>query len=823
MVRHFSCHPIRRIERSRGLTIHGLHRRRNGYPLHSSAGSVKAFRLSSAAKIAVFCAMFSVVLPAAASDLKPNAKPIELRNPARHFNIPKLTGRPTLADFDGMAASTELSKSMLKLEKFVQRDPKDGAPASQRTEVYVGYTDKNFYMVFLAFDTDVSQIRAHMNRREDIQQDDQVGAFIDTMDDRNHAYTIYVNPLGIQQDGIFSENGDLDLSWDTLWYSSARLTPEGYVAWFEIPFKSLRFPKAPVQQWGIFFERDIPRNNESAFYPAISNNQQGLLTQEAQMLGMTEISPGRNMQFIPYGSFSSFRSLDQRDPAVTRFSQRTAQFRAGLDSKVVLHDSLVFDTTVNPDFAQVESDEPQTTVNQRFEVYFPEKRPFFLENAGYFETPINLVFTRRLIDPSFGLRMTGKIGKWGIGTLLADDRSPGKSVTAVDPLIDRRAYFGIVRVTHDIGKNSRVGVIYTDRELETDPATTCTSNRCVVGFNRIGGVDGRWKISEKWVANFQALASSTKYNDGTRSAGPAYKVYVERSSNKLEFNSMYLDNSPGFLTEVGFFQRPDIRRFSNFLQYRFRKNGKKLVWHGPQLFTVNLWDHTGLRLEYSGNVNYRWVFKRQTQFGIYANIGHERLRPVDFSALPGNVDYTHNQRGFFFSTGFWKQLSLNSEVNWGVDTNYSPPVGPPVLGKSNYVQAGMTWRPVRGMTVENSYLLSRLRDNVTGTNIFNAHIIRSKINYQFTRELSLRVIGQYDSVISNPLLTTLTPDKNVNADFLFTYLLHPGTAIYVGYNSNLHNYDRSLLQDSGGLIRSQNGLINDGRQVFVKVSYMFRY
>src|SRR5262249_22830285 len=161
-------------------------------------------------------------------------------------------------------------------------------------------------------------------------------------------------------------------------------------------------------------------------------------------------SPGRNMQFNPYGSFRSFHGLDDRDPNHVTYSNRTANFAGGLDSKFVLKDSLVLDTTINPDFAQVESDEPQTTVNQRFEVFFPEQRPFFQENAGYFQTPIKLVFTRRVIDPTYGVRLTGKIDQWSIGTLLADDRSPGKSVPENDPLSGHRAYYGVMRVSHDL-------------------------------------------------------------------------------------------------------------------------------------------------------------------------------------------------------------------------------------------------------------------------------------------------------------------------------------------------------------------------------------
>jgi predicted porin len=161
---------------------------------------------------------------------------------------------------------------------------------------------------------------------------------------------------------------------------------------------------------------------------------------------------------------------------------------------------------------------------------------------------------------------------------------------------------------------------------------------------------------------------------------------------------------------------------------------------------------------------------------------------------------------------------MHGELSWGTDTNFDPALGPPVLANSSSADVSATIRPVQGLTIDNSYLLTRLQDQQTGASIFNNHIIRSKWNYQFTRALSLRVIGQYSTVLSNPALTSLQNTKNLNADVLVTYLVHPGTAVYVGYNSNLQNLD-----SNGNLLRTQHGFINDGRQFFVKVSYLFRY
>ena len=750
------------------------------------------------------------------------------------LHIPHLKKRPAIADFLTMQPSPAFASEMLKIDGFVQRDPKDGSPISQKTEVYLGYTDQNLYVVCVCFDSEPDKIRAHMVRREQINDDDQFGFVLDTFSDRKNGLFFYGNPFGVQQDGIWNDFQEPDYSYDMLWNSQGKVTSQGFVVWFEIPFRSLRFPRNPEQTWGIFFERDIRRNFEFSFYPHISSNTQGWLSQETHADGLKKISPGRNIQFVPYGSLRSFRGLDDRPGGVPHFVGKSFEPRAGLDSKIVLKDSLVFDATLNPDFAQVESDEPQVTVNQRFEVFFPEKRPFFLENAGYFATPINLVFTRRIADPDYGLRLTGKQGPWSIGAFFADDKSPGKSVAPADPLSGAKAYFGVLRVNHDIGKQSTIGFIYTARELATVSNTACGDNRCIVGSNRVGGIDAKITFSPTWYTTAQALVSSTDFNNGFHKGGPDFWEYVEHSTRKVEYNVLYQDTSEGFQTETGFFRRPDIRRFSQFALYRFRPEGKHLVWHGPGLFTINNWDHKGTRLEWFANANYRFQFQRQVFFGFFGNLGHERLRPSDFSALLDNRDYAHHHSGFFFQSAFFKQVSVNGELGWGTDTNFDaplipappgPPVaGPPVLAQSSYAQIFLTVRPTGKLTIDNTYFLTRLRSLSSGPNIFNNHIIRSKWNYQFTREFSLRFIGQYAAVLANQNLTSLQTTKNFNADLLFTYLLHPGTAVYVGYNSNLQNLDPSLSQDSNGnLLHVPNRFMNDGRQIFVKVSYLFRF
>ena len=767
------------------------------------------------------------------SKLNPDTRPTMVHESSSLF-IPRLKAAPTLGDFAGMEPATPLARQMVKVSHFTQKEPHDGQAVSEPTEAFLGYTDKNFYAVFLAFDQHPHKIRARMLRRELIDDDDQVGLWLDTFHDHRHAYMFYSNPYGIQQDGLYAENQGFDDSFDTVWHTYSQMNGSGYIVIMEIPFKSLRFRPKASDDWGFILIRVIPRHSEHSYFPRNTNKVQGNLTQEGTLEGFHDISPGRNMQFIPYTSAGAFRSLDGRDPAGERFTGNTLEPKAGLDSKVVIKDSLVLDTTINPDFGEIESDDPQVTVNQRFEVFFPEKRPFFQENSNFFQTPLNLVFTRRVVNPLYGARLTGVEGPWAIGAFLANDRAPGQAVISSDPLFGSNAYFGVLRLNRQFGKGSSVGLIYTDRELHTAPNSFCTLTECEVGFNRVGGFDTEIKINQNWQMNAQAVTSETKFSDGSHQSGPAYNLFVERSSRAVEFNTQYQDISPGFNTETGFVPRSDYRQFSNFFGYTWRPKGGALTAHGPRLYEQTLWDHNGTRLDYLVNPNYEWDFQRKSFFNVFGVLEHERLRPEDFSTLSSNRDYAHVDGGISAGTQYFKWLSINAEMDWGTATNFVPQIGPPVLAYSNTGQLHATVRPLKGLTIENTYLMTRLLDLDTRANIFNNHIIRSKWNYQFTKEFSLRLIGQYTATIGNPALTSLQNTKAFNGDVLFTYLINPGTAIYAGYNSDLQNIDPSLQrlcsgapcapsQSFDGLLRTRNSFINDGRQIFVKISYLFRY
>ncbi len=236
------------------------------------------------------------------------------QTPSPTLRIPRVTQPPKLEDFlTGTPREAET-----RVTDFRQREPGDGIAASQETTAYLSYDDKNLYVVFVAKD-DPGKVRAHMAKREDIGSDDRVGVLLDTFHDHQRAYMFVTNPLGIQQDAITMRGLPDDLSFDTLWHSEGRLTSEGFVVWMAIPFKSLRFPSAPVQNWGVAVGRYIARNNETSFWPYVTLRVESLLQQMATLEGLEQISPGRNVQLIPYGMFTRARFLDALRPGRAGF------------------------------------------------------------------------------------------------------------------------------------------------------------------------------------------------------------------------------------------------------------------------------------------------------------------------------------------------------------------------------------------------------------------------------------------------------------------------------------------------------------------------
>ena len=749
--------------------------------------------------------------------------------PMPDAKVPLLDGPISLRDFPDMEPRPGLKDKLGHLDQFIQNTPVDGAAATERTEVYLGRTNTTLYIVFLCFDQHPELIRSHLARRENILKDDFVTVNLDPFQDRLRGVEFQVNPAGVQADAAWTEENGPDYSYDQVWDSDARITHKGWMALMAIPFRSLRFPPHG-SEWGAVFWRNLPRNSENDFWPRVSANVSGELSQEGtlQIDGLAGVTGSHNIQLNPYALGQNEHTLETLDPTNPFFSTRRVEGTAGGEAKAVLKDSIVLDATVNPDFSDVESDQPQFTVNQRYPVYFPELRPFFLENASYFSTPLTLLYTRNIIRPELGARITGKLGRTNVGILAIDDREPGHTVQPGDPLYGRRAGFFVGRVSQDLGKGSNVGLMYTDEEFGG-------------GFNRVGGVDFTWRLNNHWTALGQTVESATRQSDSKSTAavfppnynaGPATDFQVQRSGHSFNMQDEYQDISRGFVTLPGFLQTSNIRSDHLHGNYQWFPKHSKLQSYGLETNQNIAFDHANNRVYRYSTFDPFLLLVNNIVLAPIIGQNSDTVGPQNGYALASNQNFTENFGGFVARGQPSSRLNFNLQAIKSGNVNYNPPAGgTPFLLHQETVQALISINPLRHLTDDNTYLLDRDHSAHDGQFVYETQVFRTKLNYQFTKAWSARLIVEYDSTLANPLETSLVRTKQVQSQALLTWLPHPGTVIYIGYNNDLQNYSHQLCSTlSGGrcdpnqpILPRGPGFLNDGRQFFVKASYLLRF
>jgi len=783
------------------------------------------FIRSFALGISLVCAAATHVSAQASAGSAPDAARIPLSK------IPRVHRAPRLEDF----LEDRSREAELMVADFRQNSPGDGTPATESTTAYLSYDEQNLYAVFVCRE-EAGQVRAHLSKREASDQDDGVGVLLDTFRDFHRAYYFFSNPLGVQTDAIYTEGQGYDYSFDTLWDNAGRVTKEGYVVFFSIPFKSLRFSHGPEQTWGVALSRTILRKSEYDYWPYVTQRVEGLTQQFAPVGGLENVSPGRNIQFIPYGLLASDHFLNQPPGGPPGFVDQF-EHRAGLDAKFVTKDSLTFDFTLNPDFSQVESDDPQVTVNQRFAVFFPEKRPFFIENAGFFMTPINLFFSRQIADPQFGSRMTGKLGKWTLGALVIDDRQQGQGF-ASGPY-NTRAVDGVVRVTREFGNQSYIGGFFSSRDFAD------TSNR-------VASLDARLKFAKNWVVDVQGVHSWTRQN---LNAGPnclsfassnpaigsqqgnALWLDASYSGRHFNFSTNYNDFSPNFCSELGFVNRIDIRQNNAFGGYFWRPDKSKIVDFGPTFSETVDWNHNGILEDWQAALGFQLDLTKQTTVSINRGEAFEFFN---------NIGFRKHSTSLLVATQPYKWTSFSARYTNGIGENFFPAQTlvpfQPFLANSSRVNFGLTLRPSSRFRLDETLIYYRLGTRAgwtappfsPGQSIFNNYLNRAKLNYQFTKELSLRLILDYNATIANTSLVDLqtnlgsfdggpiAPTKQFTTDVLLTYLLHPGTALYLGYNNGYT--DLTLHPGTSPFVSAQGAPNNStSRLFFIKLSYLLRF
>ncbi len=685
-----------------------------------------------------------------------------------------------------------------RVDDFRQNHPADGKPVSRSTTAWLAYDDQNLYAVFVCTE-DAGKVRARLSKRDDIFSDDVVAVYLDAFRDRRRVLGFYVNPLGVQGDAVAAEGQDEDFTYDAIWKSEGRLTPDGFVVLLSLPFRSLRFPNADVQTWGIGLARFIPARNEASYWPYYTSRVEGFAQQIGTLTGLESISPGRNLQFIPYVAFESAHYLDQPTFTPPGFRQKN-EVRGGLDAKVILHDSLTLDVTLNPDFSQVESNDPQVTVNQRFEVFFPEKRPFFLENASYFQTPENLFFSRRIVNPEYGARLTGKAGNWIVGFLGIDDRNAGVDLAPGDSLLGERAHIGVARVQREFGNQSTVGAMLTDYQFGSS-------------YERVASLDTRLKLTPNLVFSAQAARGYANNTDGSKPQGSIYYGNLLFSGLHLTWSSTYQDHSPDFQSVLSYIPRLDIRQARQAVGYKWLPAHRILKSIGPTLMLTNDWDHAGNLQD--------WIVNPGIEAELAGNT-FLSVRRTEAVEVYRGLRFRKHSTDFSITTEAAKAISLGAGYGAGPGVNYDPATGVlPFLGAGRQFNGHLVIRPGRRFKLEEIYYFSHLSTLERGPAVFNNHLLRSQVNYQFTRELSVRAILDYTGVLPNASLVSIDRAKTVTADLLFTYLVNPGTALYAGY-TNTHDNLALFPGNPAFTQRIGDPSTITGRQIFVKLSYLLR-
>lgn len=817
---------------------------------------------SSAAKSAPASPSARVALPAE------KAKPLV---------IPRFDKPPTV---DGKL-DEEVWKQAVVLRDFYQTNPGDNIAPSKPSEAYLGYDSRFFYFAFHAYD-EPDKVRATVARRDEVFGEDNVRLFLDTFNDQRKAYVLGWNPLGVQQDGIMTEGSGTDFSVDIVMESKGMLTPDGWTLEVAIPFKSLRYEAGKGKLWGFHLWRNIDRNNDEIdSWVPMSRDISGLLNQEAHLTGLEGISTERTLEIIPSLTVSetgkrvnalSVAALAANpgllDPG--RILNEPIKTDVGVTLKYGLTPTVTLDMAINPDFAQVEADQTVVTANQRFPIFFEEKRPFFLEGVDIFQTRLQAVHTRAIVDPDVAVKLTGKRGRNTFGLLLASDNAPGnfsadelnnpQLFPAIQRFIKKNAYVGILRLKHDVGKESNVGLLFT-------------SYNFIEKHNQLGGIDGRFKLGKQTTFTFQMLGTTSRRcfkepaldthrpgpSDGcfagysptpAEPRRPASTRNYYRTGNGLGYNYSYTRDGRHFYygfngqgrtrdyrADVGFTRRTNTNSMGGYFGYQSEQKPKArlISWNVNNSFGMNFnWQGLSQSSYDEGSVSLN--FQRNTYAGLGSSVGYERLFEEEFG-----LKRTATHAGAFFGgperstyqffpylyggTRPSKKLSFNIFLGYGKNSfDFDFGAGPkyaraspaaladpsapldPGPGTSWNIELGGDFKPTNALSMSLSYSKNRLVRNDTHLLSFEDNIYSFRSTYQFSRFTFARARIDYDTLSSAAA-----------AQFLLGWTPNPGTAFYVGYNDDL---TRNGFSPFTGQL--EPGFRRNGRTFFIKMSYLFR-
>ncbi len=669
-----------------------------------------------------------------------------------------------------------------KVSGFTTFIPDYGKDLSEKTIVYMAYDKDNLYFAYKCFDREPDKIKATITNRDNIFNDDWICINLDTYNDHQALTAFYVNPLGIQGDSRFSNNVE-DGSSDFVWYSGGQIDEDGYTIEVQIPFKSIRYNSGKEVEMALFFERKINRRSEQGSYPALSPDQGMSILTQLNPIIYKNVGKQSFLEILPAVTYNNQSSLHDG-----MFKNDLNEGAASLTLKYGITSNLILDATYNPDFSQIEADAGQIDVNLRSNLYFAEKRPFFLEgsetyNIGAMRSssvdPIYaVVHTRTIVNPDFGVKLGGKLGmKNDISVMYAKDKLP--------EFQERGNYMHIpvFRYKRSFNNDSYLGGLYAAREYDG-------------GYNRLSGIDGNARIDQSTTLVYHALYSATKQNELEKPEdGHAIGMRLARQNRDWVFVFTFKDISKNFIADMGHIRRTGLQYYTAYVAPQFYPKTELIRKIKPELFVSQVKDKF---YEMWESLNYASVnisFGGQTEF-----IAKYYLSSEIFAGERFNTNGFHT----LLNSQITKKFLAGFVSRWNNGIFY----GDPQQGKTYRLTGGITYQPSEKITADYSLSYANFRSDLDDELLYDYSIHRFKLTFQLNKYLLFRGITEYNGY-----------RKELLTDFLASFTYIPGTVIHLGYGSI---YDKQEWDELNQRYNESDRFMEFNRGFFFKMSYLWR-
>ncbi|HRS02412.1 MAG TPA: DUF5916 domain-containing protein, partial [Bacteroidota bacterium] len=662
---------------------------------------------------------------------------------------------------------------------FSEASPGDRIKPKVDTKVLAVYNNEYVYFAFICYDNP-KKVRYSFTDRDACFNDDIVAIILDTYGNAEWAYEIFVNPLGIQADARWSPSGE-DISFDFIFYSKGMLTDSGYQVEVAIPFSSLRFPNKPEQVWRATFWRNHSSDTRRQYsWAAISQNNPCLPCQFGYLTGIKNVKSINRLELLPSLIAHQSGYLSNANSSNQHFVEGKVKIDPSLGIRYSFSPSLTAEATINPDFSQVESDVQQIDVNSTFALYYDEKRPFFQEAGDLLQSRFNTIYTRSINDPLYGARVTGRFNKSSLAIISAYDEYSPLIVPQEEHSYSLyggagKSLINILRYKQTIYENSYIGAIVTDRRFEDNGAGTLLS------------LDGSLRFVDNYYFKFQYANSYTSNvndsvlngqisQDGKRpkifencsSWGRAMNAAFSRDAKYWDLTLSYEEINPTFRADVGLMPKNNYRQSRFYTDYKFYTDSKYFDIIIPSIEVARVWNFDGIRKDQWISPSLYIQFKAQTYLTLWYLWSRERFEGIDFPGI--------KRGGISINSNFTDLISLYFNIESG--RMIARNLDKPILGKGNNIGCGMSLKLFKRFFIDPDYSFSDLKDPLTNTVIFNGYILRTKFTYQFTRELFIRLVAQYDHF-----------SDRFDIEPLIYYKLNPFSIFYIGSTLDYNYYN----------------------------------